>query len=474
MAVLEIRFLSGQYHATAWGRNVNEGEPEWPPSPHRLARALLDIWYRRHPDISEDEVKVALHLLAGELRMSLPATTSMVVKQYLDQNKTNSDKQPVLDAFVCMEKGACVFIELPSEASDTSLNILALLSEELNYLGRSESWVAVSVEASLPKGVDWNCNPSAEGNVVNTLLPEDEFLDLPYLPKVGKSKGGRDSTWMETLAFSTPTLQEQGWNRHPLLSRSHYTIMPRKARRSQIGNRYDEGLFVTYALHAKPLPPITEAVTYAERIRAGLMSRHRRICGGDEARVSSLFSGKSTDGKPLKGHPHAFYWPCDLDDDGKIDHIRVFLPRFVKSDERRALETLRKLWLGREDLGELVFLSAVPVSQFSMATEFISATPVVFSRHYKTNKGSFAEWIEGEVRRSCVELGLPEPVSVIPERALCVGDGRSLEWASFRRGRKGSPTLQGYGFRLLFEKPICASFALGSLAHFGLGVFKKA
>lgn len=32
MPVLEIFFLAERYHATAWGRNVNEGEPEWPPS----------------------------------------------------------------------------------------------------------------------------------------------------------------------------------------------------------------------------------------------------------------------------------------------------------------------------------------------------------------------------------------------------------------------------------------------------------
>lgn len=36
MAVLEIRFLSGHYHATAWGRNVNEANLN--------GRLLLTVW----------------------------------------------------------------------------------------------------------------------------------------------------------------------------------------------------------------------------------------------------------------------------------------------------------------------------------------------------------------------------------------------------------------------------------------------
>jgi CRISPR-associated protein Csb2 len=50
MLVVELRFLTGRYHATPWGRNVNEGATEWPPSPYRLVRALYDAWKRKRPD----------------------------------------------------------------------------------------------------------------------------------------------------------------------------------------------------------------------------------------------------------------------------------------------------------------------------------------------------------------------------------------------------------------------------------------
>lgn len=472
MAVLEIRFLSGHYHATAWGRNVNEGEPEWPPAPHRLARALLDIWYRRHPELAENSVKEALLLLAGQPRMAVPPTTNMAVKLYLDQNKKDSDKQPVLDAFVCMEKGGRVFIELPDTAPASALNTLRTLAEELNYLGRSESWVAVSVVPDLPSNLSWNCCASRAGNIVNTLLSEEEYAELPYLPKTGTKKNTRDCTWLETLVFSSADLQKDGWNRHPLLGKQRYAIVPQCIRTPREHVQEHEGLIVTYALHARPLPPITEAVTVAERVRAGLMSRHRQICGGDESRVSPLFSGKDAGGNPLKGHRHAFYWPCDLDGDGKIDHIRVFSPRVVNREEMKAFETLRKLWIGREDLGELVFLSAVPASNFPSATEVVCSTPVIFGRHYKPGKGDFTKWLETEIMRSCAELGLPAPIEIRPESKLHIGDGQTIEWASFRRQRKNTVAHIGFGFRLVFKEPVRVPFAIGSMAHFGLGLFE--
>ncbi len=31
MIEIAFRFTAGRYHATPWGRHVNEGVPEWPP-----------------------------------------------------------------------------------------------------------------------------------------------------------------------------------------------------------------------------------------------------------------------------------------------------------------------------------------------------------------------------------------------------------------------------------------------------------
>jgi CRISPR-associated protein Csb2 len=47
MLALAIRFPAGRFHATPWGRHVNEGAAEWPPSPWRLLRALVATWKRK-------------------------------------------------------------------------------------------------------------------------------------------------------------------------------------------------------------------------------------------------------------------------------------------------------------------------------------------------------------------------------------------------------------------------------------------
>ena len=198
MPVLEISFLAGRYHATAWGRNVNEGEPEWPPSPFRLARALMDVRYRRHADIDDDSLERALLLLTGAPRFSLPPASRMAVKYYLDQGKTDGKKQAVLDAFVCMPKGAALYMELPQEASADALRVLETLVTSLPYLGRAESWIAARLRAELPPQRRWNCRLAAAQSAdpdnqteVHTLLSPTAYADLPCLPMTGKGKKKR-------------------------------------------------------------------------------------------------------------------------------------------------------------------------------------------------------------------------------------------------------------------------------------------
>ena len=41
MFALAIRFVAGRYHATPWGRHVNEADVAWPPEPWRLLRAFV-------------------------------------------------------------------------------------------------------------------------------------------------------------------------------------------------------------------------------------------------------------------------------------------------------------------------------------------------------------------------------------------------------------------------------------------------
>ena len=477
MPVLEIAFPAGRYHATAWGRNVNEGEPEWPPSPFRLARALMDIRFRRHTDIVDSRLEGALLLLTGSPRFSLPPTSKMAVKYYFDQGKTDGKKQGVLDAFVCMQKSAKLYMELPQDAPEDGLHVLGTLLASLPYLGRAESWVKARLHADLPPQRGWNCVPNVQCDEaatlveVQTLLSPMVYADLPCLPMTGKGKQKRSYSWLEALTLTTDDLRADGWNRPPLLGRCTYVLMEDERLVRPTPSASCAPCCVTYAIRSIPQLSVTHVLPLAERVRIGLMSQHRRCCGGDERRVSPLFSGKDERGCPLRGHPHAFYWPCDTDGDGRIDHVRVLLPRGLNNEERAALERLHHVWTQGTELAELFFLHCLPHKSFAEARTVVSATPVVFARHYKSSKGTFSEWLKTEVRRSCSEQGLPQPVTIEAFPSLLLRDGTSMSWNSFIRQRKGQHPRRGYGFRLHFETSVHVPFALGSLAHFGLGLF---
>lgn len=476
MSVLEIAFLAGRYHATAWGRNVNEGEPEWPPSPFRLARALVDMRFRRHANIDDSRLESALLLLTGSPRFSLPPTSKVAVKYYFDQGKTDGEKQGVLDAFVCMQKSATLYMELPQDVPTDALHVLGTLVASLPYLGRAESWIEARIRPDLPEGRCWNCVPvqcddAGTLTEVQTLLTPEAYADLPCLPMTGEDGQKRSCSWLEALVLTTKDLRDDGWNRPPLLERHTYVLMEDERQERSAPSASCVPCCVTYAIRSIPRLSVTRTLPLAERVRIGLMSQHKRCCGDDESRISPLFSGKNEQGNPLQDHQHAFYWPCDTDGDGRIDHVRVLLPRGLTDEERMALEKLRHIWTQGAKLAELVFLHCLPLTSFAVARTVVSATPVVLARHYKPNRGTFREWLETEVLRSCREQRLPEPVSIEAFPGLPLRNGTSLSWDSFIRQRKGQPPRHGYGFRLHFETPVPVPFALGSLAHFGLGLF---
>ena len=67
MFALAFRFPAGRYHATPWGRNVNEADVAWPPEPWRLLRALIAAYWRKgnHELWSENDLALLIDRLAG-------------------------------------------------------------------------------------------------------------------------------------------------------------------------------------------------------------------------------------------------------------------------------------------------------------------------------------------------------------------------------------------------------------------------
>ncbi len=473
MACIEIRFIGGRFHATPWGRNVNEGEVEWPPSPFRLARALMDIWRRQHPDWSPTRFAQALLGLSGPLRVSLPPASTGHLRAFLHSNEADSSsRQKVFDAFAVVNPPDPVFLELnEAGCGSEALADLQTLADGLGYLGRSESWVEARVVSEAPRG--WNCCPVLPG--VKTAAGEGVLVACLGLPAaIGQSEGAVSlEGWVEAIGMSTDQLHASGWSQPPALAWVSY-IRPERALKAKVPAKKTREVpsyqVARFALSSKVLPRVIETVAFAERIRIKLMGMHRRVMGGDPSLGSLAFSGKDAAGKPARGHQHLFVIPLDEDGDGRIDHVDIKVPQAFTASELQVLDQLSSIWQsnGRPDVTfALTAMLAAPALQRSR--RWTSATPFLTSRHYREGRGEYFEWLAQEVARECRHHGIPEPAEI--EWIESTRSAHPLRWTEFRRNRKGETPLRGHGCILRFQEDVSGPFVLGSLCHFGLGLF---
>lgn len=469
MLVIEVKFPTGRYHATPWGRHVNEGVPEWPPSPYRLIRALFDAWKRKRPDWDAHRVENLLAPLAScAPRFVLPPASVSHTRSFLSKNEEDlTQKTLIFDAFVAVPPRSGVLAAWPDATLDaeTAADLDELLSV-VNYLGRSESWVSARVLAGVTEAT-WNC------------VPEDPNADRSEMDSVPVAcTCGREElpNWLEAIAFSTADLFSTRVSDPPALRFIRY-LRPRRcfavtpttgrAKRSKPING------VLFALESKVLPQSISTIEIAERFRSKLMGIHKRLAGG-EGLVSPKFSGKDAIGKALAGHRHAFILPFDANLDGRLDQLLVVCREPLDELEKLALDQMNSLWQpdGRPDIRCTPTQWGTLERLLPPTRRLVSVTPFVPTRHYREGRGDFGEWLRAELVRELEHHGLPTPVTVRSvERAVLRG-GQDFRWIEFRRNRKKDPPRLGYGFELVFAERVTGPVALGYGCHFGLGQFR--
>lgn len=515
MIAIALRFPAGRFHATPWGRHVNEGAPEWPPSPWRLLRALVASWKTKAPHLEETRVRAVLEQLAAPPSFHLPPATTGHTRHYMPWHK-GSGTTLVFDAFVCLDPDSEVVAIWPEATlDDNASEVLCTLLNGIGYLGRAESWCeaqlleSVSVE---PNALPLNGRaPEADKELVRVLCadPSDAFSDEHITPtkKSGRGKNRMvqesryDPAWH--LCIDTAQLHSEKWSDPPgsqwvsYVRRSDCLDQPPKPRPSKSKQR-PQIQVVRYALDSSVLPLVTETLPVAEATRRALMGIHGRMTERDGVRGRSLaFSGKDIDGKPAVGHRHAFYLPADEDGDGRLDHITVVARAGFDRDERRAIDQLRCLKTGRK--GEerhplrLLLLGMGPMDEYlpgplKPSRRWESATPYLAARYAKTRgrhridprslqqKASFLE----KDLRTQLQLSRPDikfadcQVELLPDKnAFGVPQRhRPIEFKLFRQKSSddGGRRMAG-SFRLIFPAEVCGPIALGHSSHFGLGLF---
>ncbi|HET8550796.1 MAG TPA: type I-U CRISPR-associated protein Csb2 [Bryobacteraceae bacterium] len=468
MLTIRLVFAAGRYHATPWGRHVNEGVAEWPPSPYRLVRALYDVWQRKCSDLREDQVRSVLEALASSApRFMLPKAVAAHTRSYLNANtKDPTDKNLVFDPFLVLDPVHACYLTWPEVSLDEQqASTLDRLLRELNYLGRSESWV----QAERWRG-------KAEGDIVCHVA---EGSDATGQTRIACAVTAADYTgkapWMDALTFSTANLiRDKDKVSAPPAMRYVSYVLPSEAVVTDPPARLDrrpvETRYVMLGLDSTVLPLVTKTVEVAEQIRVRLMGAHKKRVG-DPSQVSPLFSGKTPDGRMRLDHGHLYILPLG-NDKGRIDRVLLYSPlaAFTR-DELDAVRGVRELWQsdGRPKVAcvETWQGAAMRLPEFAEVRVVESAIPFVPPRH-RHNNCDIAAYLESEVRRECEHHRVRQPVRVETSNPPSL-----FEAVEYRRNRRGDPVRPGFFLRLTFDESVPVPFAIGYGAHFGLGMFRR-
>jgi len=472
MIAIGLRFLAGRYHATPWGRHVNEGAVEWPPSPWRILRALIAVWKRTLPELSQDQVEPTLRALASLPVFQLPAASTGHTRHFMPLYKRD-DRTLVFDAFVSLSCDTELIVQWPDVELDKARRAtLALLLKNLNTLGRSESWCEARLlgeeEAATGLATSLDHQPRVSApltaqaarrdlEIVRVLCPDpaSAFADEHVVTVTSKAEGrGRNKRTIEqrstiydpawNLCMETLQLHDERWSDPPGSRWVRYT-RPRDCFKVEFEavsrDRASERprlQVARYALASTVLPLVTETLPVAEAARGALMSKHGRLTTSKGTRGrSAVFSGKDEQGSPLTGHAHAYYLPADEDGDGRLDHLTVFSRNGFDPAEGRAIDRLDHLRTGRRDEERhplrLLLLGMGNLDEFApgilqQSKVWVSCTPYIATRHAKTRGRKRTEMRSPQARAEFLVSNLRDQLAaVLPDITEDGGLAPSIE-----------------------------------------------
>lgn len=483
MLTIGIEFIAGRYHANPWGRNVNESEVEWPPSPYRIIRALYDVCKRKMPELDESVISGLIEKLSSEPPVfELPDAKTFTYGVYLSENaKDSSRKQLVFDSFVAVSPKSIVKVRWRSVVmNESEREYLREILKRVGYLGRSESLVSMTL---LDQTTFSGNSYPAEGNSIEHGDMEMVTVAVPVSKNDYESGGKTDwiNALMDSAAISegkrhsSRSSRGRGFTNPPALRFSRYE---RRRDCFNPNRKIDQADFrsdinaVLFALDSTVLPMLEDTVLISDRIHRKLVGIYSKKYG--ESSISERFTGRDKDGNPLKGHRHIYIIPLDIDNDERLDHILIKMKEAFTLEELGVLSYMNSLWQagGKPDIKivPVEMGSTGQLNAFPSSKSFRSETPFIPPRHYRKGRGDYSEWLAKELKREATNHGLPEPVSV-KVMDMLKKRGRPIRWLDFKRSRKYEQEGSGYGFEIEFSEPVKGVFTLGYGSHYGLGLF---
>jgi CRISPR-associated protein Csb2 len=495
MICLQLKFPAGRYHATPWGRHVNEGDVAWPPEPYRILRALIATWHRKadHEAFPYDRLSALIEVLSEvDPQYFLPESVHAHTRHYMPQGsidaKTKRESTKlVIDAFLRIDADDPLVIGWDVETDKDALALLEHLAARLSYFGRAESiviaealtgWPPDRKPNALPRPVDDDgviADGPNELQAIDVLAPVKASVWQTHRERLfvlngdkPKTKGRRtfEATMPErlvdALAVDTGEIQAAKWSAPPagrlvLYDRAPLSPTPRrtmqKRRAAQTGNLPSVARFV---LAGKPRPSVFDTVKIAETMRIAVMSQwgwENGPAGKKLPKAPFYISGRDAENKPLRdpAHSHAFWLPEDADGDGLIDHVIVYAKHGFEGEAQHKLDRLARLWIehavpdGEHERGRKEWRLAL--EGFGMPSEFSDSA--ILPRRQITMWRSASPYLrprfgprtfeetETQIRYELGARGFPAPVTVSP-----FGDFQRPHITIRRDDQKGEPIIK--------------------------------
>ncbi len=477
MILLSLRYISGKYHATPYDRNVNEGEIEYPPSPYRIIRTLIDTWKRKLNAYNNTDYENLVINILGKLSTPplfyLPHISKGFTLNYLNENdlKDSSKGQLIYDSFVSINPNEKILILWKDvNLNNKEIEIFKNLLKNVNYIGRSESWTEIKLENNDNINIgSFNCYPI---NTNDNITMVKVALPISIKDYLNRNNGFTNLDWLESLEYDTEKLLDKHMDKPPGLIYVPYRI-PEDIIRvkhtyiDSIGKNKFYG--VIYSLNSQILPLITDSILIGERMHTKVIGVYKKEFNN----ISSTLSGICDDGTIMMGHRHIFISPIDFNNDGRIDHIIIKSKLELTENEIYCLDSIKSLWQnnGKPDihLVPIEWLTNNESKFINKSRVFQSQTPFVLNKHFRRGRGDYLEWVKKQVNEELSYIGLPNPKTINLLNKAQVP--QKFHWLDFKRNRKGDLSKIGYGFELTFENEINMPFNIGYASHFGLGLF---
>ena len=275
MFAIRFTFTANRYHATQWGRHVNEGILEWPPSPWRILRGVVATWRRTRPDLAPDRVVPILEALASERpKFKLPVASTGHTRHYMPYNEGTRERTVlVIDSFVAVKPKDPLYALWPNaELTPQQRGDLDSILHNMPYLGRAESWVGAELAPDFPGeansfSIETGAIPEGDWDIVRTLTPRTpiSLKDLEVETSELRRRGRIDPEGAEWWAY--------------VRRRDCFAEFRRRA--LTLPDRGEGAQVVRFALARKMLPMAFDTLRWGALARKSAMSQYGRNNNGE-------------------------------------------------------------------------------------------------------------------------------------------------------------------------------------------------